>query len=163
MKKPIAIASIIIILVFAFVFSPMLAQNPVLYPSLPVLWTICGIFLLLVLTSLISLYRTIVHRDAVRAILNFVISLTLITYLLPIFFNVFNVALFTSQHKVTGVIAANKIKDKEVCQQEESLTGKVPYSKLKDDTIEILCPIENTTESYLYKTKIVTDNSYKDL
>lgn len=163
MKKSIAIACIIIILVFAFVFSPLLAKNPVLYPSLPVLWTITAIFFLLILTSLISLYRTIVHRDAARAILNFVISLTLVTYLLPIFFNVFNVALFTSQHKVTGVIEVNKIKDKEVCEQEEPLKGKVPYSKIKDDTIEILCPIESTTESYLYKTKVITSSEYKDL
>ena len=41
--------------------------------------------------------------------------------------------------------------------------GEEVRLKLKDDTIEILCPIENTTESYLYKTKIVTDADYKDL
>ncbi len=153
MRKLLAIFAVVIILIFAFIFSPFLATNPVLFPDLPILWLLTGFFLLVIIISFISLYRTILYRPVERIILNFVIAITILTYLFPIFFNVLNVSIFSTQYQHAGEVDSALIKDKMLCG--EPITGNVPYAKEQGHDIRILCPIANTTASLFYTTRVI--------
>lgn len=151
MRKLLAIFAVMIVLIFAFVFSPFLAANPVLFPDLPILWLLTAFFSLVIIVSCISLYRTILYRPAQRAFLNFIIALTIMTYLFPIYFNVLNVSLFSTQYQHAGEVDSGLIKDKMLCGEE--MTGQIPYAKEPGNNIRILCPIGTTTASLFYNTQ----------
>lgn len=159
MKHLIACIAVTITLIVSLVLWPLFMTDsmpPVNVDSL-MLWLVTVVLLFIMIGSLISLYFTFLHYSYLKAALNLIFSIVIISFLLPMYFCFLNLAIFNSitfSKTVFGPysVISGPLTTDSVCIDSKNSFSFIPYKHIDEDNIVLLCPIGKTVKSLLYQT-----------
>ena len=162
MKKIIACITVISVVILGLFIAPNFAITSIVLTPPPALgFAMAIMFLLIILGTLLSLYSRMLTKKPKRLLKDFIWPIVIISFLISNGFNILNVAIFTMHHQDVGFLHPLLIektdcligkKDELIFENTSTIRKAMENSGINKIRVKVLCPINRSIESLVYKT-----------